>query len=838
VKNVRLTVAFVAILMTIGLVSGGLQPTTASADSLPTFDATDNSYFQMVNQALTWDQAERMAASMTYLGLQGFLATPVTATAENIVATLVANGNGAAWLGGHSSNGIGGLSINGVNTVAREWYWAAGPLANDIFQECSNIGGSAGAGCSQVTGEKFLAWAGGAPDNFGYSAGTSNSGQDSLYQYAGGWDDINGSTTMGFVVEFHLPEAVDCGNLTPMANLAGCNFSGANLQNLDLDGANLSSANLTGATLFGSTLAWANLTGANLSNAGLDGANMSGANLTNATLNYASGNYLMLNDANLTGANLTGTWLSRANLGAANLYATTVTGTYFWSGGSCVSGPTWFHCVDPPAVLSNVLSGAIVGTPAVLAPSWTLSNGYLSSPNSPAISGLLVPPAPVVAIPTPAAPQSLTWSWSNSDSSVTSYSWSGTCSGSGNVTSVTCTGLTGGQSYTLSVTATNANGTSSVASNSGVAQDIPTAPVVATPVMVGRGQARWTWSSSADNGAPITSYSWSGACSGSGDVTSATCSSLPGGTTQSLAVTATNAMGTSSPVASSLTMPVTSPDDVVVAITSAPNSFVAKWTTPQNGGAALTGYNVGVFAGSNTGRLLKHVVLKPTATSYSVAGLTNGAYYTFVITAQNTAFLTSNPTIASNIEPLVAAKLSAGVNTYSFGATKTTLSAKVAASATGTISFASTGSQLCVSTVTKGVANCVISSTLFDAGTYPLTVSYSGDSATAATSVQSSLVVKPAHSTLHVVVNLIRVSLAHLGSEQATAVLGSDIGVTPPGTVTFSLDGTIIASGTLKVLFSTLENQNLSLGVHTISANYSGSTDFTPSTAKIFFTVA
>jgi uncharacterized protein YjbI with pentapeptide repeats len=116
--------------------------------------------------------------------------------------------------------------------------------------------------------------------------------------------------------------------VTP-SNAQNCSYIGpdANLQHCDLAGADLET-NLSGA----------NLSDTDLETTFLTGANLTGANLTGAYLYLA-----YMNDATLTDANLT----------AADLNLTNLTG---------------------------VVSGGIIGTPAVFPEDWSLVDGYLVGP--------------------------------------------------------------------------------------------------------------------------------------------------------------------------------------------------------------------------------------------------------------------------------------------------------------------------------------------------------------------------------------------------------------------------------------------------------------------------
>jgi len=182
----------------------------------------------------------------------------------------------------------------------------------------------------------------------------------------------------------------------------------------------------------------------------------------------------------------------------------------------------------------------------------------------------VVPDAPTVNLPTKSTSGQLTWTWSpNADggSAITTYSWTGACSGSGNVVTITCSGLTGGTEYTLYVSATNTAGTSTAGSRSGTVPTPPSAPVFSASPANGVMNVTWITPSS-NGGMAITGYTATATASGrsySCTSTSLKCTitGLTNGTTYSLSVIATNAIGNSAPSNSVSIFP--APDTVFLA---------------------------------------------------------------------------------------------------------------------------------------------------------------------------------------------------------------------------------------------------------------------------------
>jgi hypothetical protein len=149
------------------------------------FGKTGN-YYQWVSERVTWQQARTNALAMTYLGLQGYLATPNT-QAEFEFLRKKSQGNGF-WLG------ISDLEQEGC------WKYADGPEANRAFYAVPGT-----ANCAVTSG--YTNWNSGEPNNayngenwgMALSNGLWNDGPiDSLLNSWGSWPN-------GYVVEFGGP---------------------------------------------------------------------------------------------------------------------------------------------------------------------------------------------------------------------------------------------------------------------------------------------------------------------------------------------------------------------------------------------------------------------------------------------------------------------------------------------------------------------------------------------------------------------------------------------------------------------------------------------------------
>ena len=135
--------------------------------------SSNGHYYEYVPGGFTWSQARDLAASKTFNGATGYLAT-ITSAAEN--AFLANLRNGDAWIGASDAD------TEGV------WKWVTGPETRIVFWN-GGKDGSAAAG-------QYANWQPGREPN---NAGN----EDFAHMWGGGyWNDREGNGTAGYFVEY------------------------------------------------------------------------------------------------------------------------------------------------------------------------------------------------------------------------------------------------------------------------------------------------------------------------------------------------------------------------------------------------------------------------------------------------------------------------------------------------------------------------------------------------------------------------------------------------------------------------------------------------------------
>ena len=148
----------------------------------------DGHYYDFIpSYAIPWTTAKVNAESMSYYGLQGYLATITNAAEAQICGEL---SPGTGWIGATDAQSEG------------VWKWVTGPEANTVFWN-GNQTGSAPAGM-------YSNWNSGEPNNAGSGEDYAHITDVSVTTNPGSWNDLPNNTAgqpvqytaTGFVIEY------------------------------------------------------------------------------------------------------------------------------------------------------------------------------------------------------------------------------------------------------------------------------------------------------------------------------------------------------------------------------------------------------------------------------------------------------------------------------------------------------------------------------------------------------------------------------------------------------------------------------------------------------------
>jgi PEP-CTERM motif len=147
------------------------------AAAAPILNPGNGHYYEFVSGQVTWQTALSSAASLSYLGNQGYLATVTSAQENSFIFNNVSSGGN--WYSGTDE------AAEGV------WRWAAGPEAGTILWN-GGIGGSS---------PTFANW------NPGSEPNNCCGGENYLHNFAGSlfWNDLQADNVgfiSGYVVEY------------------------------------------------------------------------------------------------------------------------------------------------------------------------------------------------------------------------------------------------------------------------------------------------------------------------------------------------------------------------------------------------------------------------------------------------------------------------------------------------------------------------------------------------------------------------------------------------------------------------------------------------------------
>jgi len=175
--NTRIAIVVVAIML--HAVPGSAAPVQWSQNG---------HWYEHVSERLNWSDALASAATRSYQGLPGYLATVASAQENDLIRSLLNDAEWGAWLAGSDA------------AVEGEWRWMAGPETGTLFW-LGNASGHAPAGA-------YENWAPFEPNNTNVENAVAIWGPHGASgpNDWGLWNDFQATDTQGFVVEYSVPE--------------------------------------------------------------------------------------------------------------------------------------------------------------------------------------------------------------------------------------------------------------------------------------------------------------------------------------------------------------------------------------------------------------------------------------------------------------------------------------------------------------------------------------------------------------------------------------------------------------------------------------------------------
>ncbi len=185
------TCATLALAIVLLLVSQG--------DAVPVQFAQNGHWYEYVPERLSWEPALASAATRSYDGLAGHLATVTSAEENSFIRALVADAEWGAWLAGSD------------RAVEGDWRWTAGPENGVAFW----LGDASG----HAPGGAYKNWAPFEPNNTNVENAVAIWGPHgaSGVNDWGHWNDFQATDTQGFVVEYSVAEPATAYLLLPAA---------------------------------------------------------------------------------------------------------------------------------------------------------------------------------------------------------------------------------------------------------------------------------------------------------------------------------------------------------------------------------------------------------------------------------------------------------------------------------------------------------------------------------------------------------------------------------------------------------------------------------------------
>lgn len=150
-------------------------------------------FYEYISGSFTWSAAKSDAASKTFYGQQGYLATITSANENDFIRQKI---GADAWIGAsddytHINLATGATTYADQNAAEGKWYWVTGPVGEKGTQF------SSGNGAPTAVGGRYMNWNTSEPNN----AGTEHYGEIYASNSVGKWNDL-GSNTLGYVIEY------------------------------------------------------------------------------------------------------------------------------------------------------------------------------------------------------------------------------------------------------------------------------------------------------------------------------------------------------------------------------------------------------------------------------------------------------------------------------------------------------------------------------------------------------------------------------------------------------------------------------------------------------------
>ena len=250
----------------------------------------------------------------------------------------------------------------------------------------------------------------------------------------------------------------------------------------------------------------------------------------------------------------------------------------------------------------------------------------------------------------------------------------------------------------------------------------------------------------------------------------------------------------------------------------------------QNGGSPVDGAVVTLHdvSGPNAGATAVVTTDATGAATHSYTSATTGTdEWTATYTPPGFALETSQQA-AVVWQIATSFTASATPASVAYGTTSVLAESGLPGVSTGTVTFTSGGTTLC--TLTRPETTCTTSTSL-DGATYAITATYSGDATYAASTASTALTVTPIAAPFTASATPASVPFGTVSTLAESGLAGN-----ATGTITFASGGTTVCAAALPLTTCT-SSTSLIVGVHPITATYSGDGNYIGSTASTSLTV-